>query len=120
KSEIGIIVDAGPTLGYGHAVRCLRLAGVLIDEATVTFYPLSESCREFLLAANSHGKFEIGKPQFENNALPGLVITDLREVHGISADIHRNGSCHISIHDLGLGQCRSAVVIDCSVTTVFL
>ena len=119
NSQIGIIVDAGPTLGYGHAVRCLRLASALTDEVAVTFYPLSESCREFLLAANSHGKFEIRKSQFEHNALPPLVITDLREAHGITADIHRDGSCHISIHDLGLAQCESDVVIDGSVTAVF-
>ncbi len=119
KSQIGIIVDAGPTIGYGHAVRCLRLASALIGETAVIFYPLSESCREFLLAAGSHGKFEIGKPQLENNALPPLVITDLREAHGITADIRRNGSRHISIHDLGLAQCQSDVVIDGSVTTIF-
>ncbi|HYR42283.1 MAG TPA: hypothetical protein VER98_04625 [Terriglobia bacterium] len=119
KSQIGIIVDAGPTLGYGHAVRCLRLASALKDEAAVTFYPLSESCREFLVAADADGKFQIGKPQFDNNVLPPLVITDLRQAHGIAADIHRNGSRHISIHDLGLAQCGSDVVIDGSVTTVF-
>jgi UDP-2,4-diacetamido-2,4,6-trideoxy-beta-L-altropyranose hydrolase len=119
KSQIGIIVDAGPTLGYGHAVRCLRLATALTDEAAIIFYPLSEPCREFLASANSDGKFEMEDVQAENNVLPPLVITDLREAHAIVADIRRNGARHISIHDLGLAQCQSDVVIDGSVTQVF-
>jgi hypothetical protein len=41
------------------------------------------------------------------------VISDLREPKAIAADQH------ISIHDLGLGQCRSDVVIDGSITRVF-
>jgi UDP-2,4-diacetamido-2,4,6-trideoxy-beta-L-altropyranose hydrolase len=118
-SQIGIIVDAGPTLGYGHAVRCLRIATALTNDVAVTFYPLSESCRDFLLAANTHGKFEIRGSKFEWKDLRPLVITDLRETHGITAAIHRNGSRHISIHDLGLAQCHSDVVIDGSVTTLF-
>jgi UDP-2,4-diacetamido-2,4,6-trideoxy-beta-L-altropyranose hydrolase len=119
KSQIGIVVDAGPTLGYGHAVRCLRLANALVDDAAVIFYPLSESCREFLLAGNSDDKFGFGKSKFETNELPPLVITDLREAHGITAAIRRNGSRHISIHDLGLAQCYSDVAIDGSVATLF-
>jgi spore coat polysaccharide biosynthesis predicted glycosyltransferase SpsG len=83
-----------------------------------TFYPLSEPCREFLMSSNADGKFEIRESN-SVNGLPPLVITDLREVHGITADIHRNGSHHISIHDLGLGQCYSDVVIDGSITRLF-
>jgi UDP-2,4-diacetamido-2,4,6-trideoxy-beta-L-altropyranose hydrolase len=119
KSDIGIIVDAGPSIGYGHAVRCLRLANALVDEAVVTFFPLSESCRDFLLSGNVDGKFEIRESNSPMNGLPPLVITDLREVHGLTAAIHRNGSRHISIHDLGLGQCYSDVVIDGSITRLF-
>jgi UDP-2,4-diacetamido-2,4,6-trideoxy-beta-L-altropyranose hydrolase len=118
-SRIGIIVDAGPTLGYGHAMRCLRLANALTNDAAITFYPLSESCREFLLASNPDDKLEIRSSEFETNGLPALVITDLREAHGITAAIHGNGSRHVSIHDLGLAQCHSDVVIDGSVTTLF-
>ena len=40
--ELGIIVDAGPTLGYGHVVRCVRLAQALEPQVKVVFYPLSE------------------------------------------------------------------------------
>jgi spore coat polysaccharide biosynthesis predicted glycosyltransferase SpsG len=119
ESQIGFVVDAGPKLGYGHAVRCLRLANALKDDVPVTFYPLSEACSEFLLAENSHGKFTIREPKFERSSLPSLVITDLREAHGITAAIHRNGSRHISIHDLGLAQCRSDVVIGGSIATLF-
>jgi len=50
---------------------------------------------------------------------PPLVITDLRETHGITARIHRQGSRHVSIHDLGLAQCRSDVVIDGAITRLF-
>src|SRR5262245_10986952 len=50
---------------------------------------------------------------------PPLVITDLREPHGITVAIHRNGSRHISIHDLGLAQCHSDVAIDGSITRLF-
>jgi UDP-2,4-diacetamido-2,4,6-trideoxy-beta-L-altropyranose hydrolase len=119
KSEIGIIVNAGPSTGYGHAVRCLRLATALVDDASITFYPLSEPCRDFLLSGNSDGKFEIRESNSAMNGLPSLVITDLREVHGMTAAIHRNGARHISIHDLGLGQCYSDVVIDGSITRLF-
>jgi UDP-2,4-diacetamido-2,4,6-trideoxy-beta-L-altropyranose hydrolase len=119
KPEIGIIVDAGPKLGYGHAVRCMRLAGALTSDAAIHFYPLSDSCREFLSSSDAEGKYQIHISKLGTEALPPLVITDLREVHGISAAIHRNGSRHISIHDLGLAQCRSDVAIDGSVTTLF-
>lgn len=114
---IGIIVDAGPSLGYGHAVRCVRLARALESETKVIFFPLSEACAAFLCDASL--KSEIRNPNSEIGSLTPLVITDLREAHGITADIHRQGSRHISIHDLGLGQCRSDVAIDGSVTQLF-
>jgi len=114
---VGFIVDAGPALGYGHAVRCLRLGNALEAETPVVFYPLSESCETFLRSASP--KSEIRNPNFEMTSLPSLVITDLRHAHGITAKIHKQGSRHISIHDLGLAQCRSDVVIDGSVTRLF-
>ena len=117
--QIGIIVNAGPSIGYGHVVRCLRLANVLAADAGIAFYPLSEACRDFLVSSNTDGKFEIRESNSVLNGLPSLVITDLREVHGITAAIHRQGSRHISIHDLGLGQCYSDVVIDGSITRLF-
>ena len=117
--RIGIIVDAGPSLGYGHAVRCLRLANALTDAASIVFYPLSESCREFLVSSATNPKFEIRDSQAQIDSLAPLVITDLRESHGITADIHRQGSRHLSIHDLGLAQCRSNVAIDGSITRLF-
>ena len=116
-TKIGIIVDAGATLGYGHAVRCLRLAAVLEEESHITFYPVSEPCASFLqdMAPNA----EIRSPKSEMSSLPPVVITDLREAHGITAVIRHNGARHISIHDLGLAQCHSDVVIDGSVTRLF-
>jgi spore coat polysaccharide biosynthesis predicted glycosyltransferase SpsG len=109
--EVGIVVDAGPKLGYGHVVRCLRLACALIKRHRVVFYPLSETCKEFIESS--------GFPTADAQSFPPLVITDLRESHGITAAIHRHGSKHISIHDLGLAQCYSDVAIDGSITRLF-
>jgi len=115
--EIGIVVDGGPKLGYGHAVRCVRLATALAKRNEVVFYPLSEPCHEFI---NRFGFPTIlASPNIDALTFPPLVITDLREVHGISAAIHRHGSRHISIHDLGLAQCHSDVAIDGSITRLF-
>ena len=118
-SRIGIVVDAGPSLGNGHAVRCLRLASALADNTAVIVYPLSEICRDFFLNASPAAKFEICETDWETKEFPPLVITDLRETHRITGAIHRNGSRHISIHDLGIAQCGSDVVIDGSITTLF-
>lgn len=114
---IGIIVDAGPILGYGHAVRCVRLARALESIAKVALYPLSEACASFLHDAAP--KSEIRSLKSEIVSLPPLVITDLREAHGLTATIRRQHSRHISIHDLGLAQCRSDVAIDGSITRLF-
>jgi UDP-2,4-diacetamido-2,4,6-trideoxy-beta-L-altropyranose hydrolase len=110
--EIGVVVDAGSKLGYGHAVRCVRLARALARRNRVVFYPLSEACKAFVEAAGFR-TVEIGRP------FPPLVVTDLREAHGITAAIHRHGSRHVSIHDLGLAQCHSDVAIDGSVMRLF-
>jgi len=131
--EIGIVVDAGPTLGYGHAVRCLRLARALATRNRVVFYPLSTECEQFLLEkwGRSPIKFGVGRLPYQLDAsdpefnrattpfFPPLVITDLREGHGITAAIRRQGARHISIHDLGLAQCHSDVAIDGSITRLF-
>jgi len=109
--DVGIVVDAGPKLGYGHAVRCVRLARALSRRNSVVFYPLSEPCREFIESS--------GFLTTTGSAFPPVVITDLREAHGITAAIHRHGSRHVSIHDLGLAQCHSDVAIDGSVTRLF-
>jgi UDP-2,4-diacetamido-2,4,6-trideoxy-beta-L-altropyranose hydrolase len=111
QPEIGIVVDAGPRLGYGHAVRCVRLAKALARRNAVVFYPLSEPCTEFIQSS--------GFPTTTGSAFPPVVITDLRETNGITAAIHRQGSRHISIHDLGLAQCESDIAIDGSVTRLF-
>ena len=111
KPEIGIVVDAGPKLGYGHAVRCIRLAHALARRNSVVFFPLSETCKEFVESS--------GLTTTTGSAFPPVVITDLREAHGITAEIRRRGSRHISIHDLGLAQCHSDVAIDGSVTRLF-
>jgi spore coat polysaccharide biosynthesis predicted glycosyltransferase SpsG len=113
---VGIVVDAGPALGYGHAVRCVRLANALLH-TKVVFYPLSEACAAFLHEMSPDS--EIRSPKSEMSSLPPVVITDLREAHGITAAIHRNGSRHISIHDLGLAQCYSDVAVDGSITRLF-
>jgi spore coat polysaccharide biosynthesis predicted glycosyltransferase SpsG len=111
EALVGIVVDAGRQLGYGHAVRCVRLAKSLRRRHSVVFYPLSDSCREFIESS--------GHTVAKESAFPPVVITDLREVHGITAAIHRQGSKHISIHDLGLAQCHSDIAIDGSITRLF-
>ena len=108
---VGFVVDADPSLGYGHAVRCLRIASRLRREVGVVFYPLSETCRSFV---RSNG-FETRSDE----PFPPLVITDLRQPNGITADIKSGGATHVSIHDLGLAQCYSDVVIDGSITNLF-
>jgi len=112
-------VDAGPTVGYGRVLRCLRLANALTRHAAVGFYPLSEHCREFLTSAETNSTCEVHGSPFETESLPPLVITDLREAHGITATIRRHLARHISIHDLGLAQCGSDVAIDGSITRLF-
>ncbi|HEY2382962.1 MAG TPA: hypothetical protein VGK48_17435 [Terriglobia bacterium] len=111
EGQVGIVVDAGPQLGYGHAMRSVRLARALSRRQPVVFFPLSENCREFIEAS--------GFTTTASSAFPPVVITDLREAHGITASIRRQGSTHISIHDLGLGQCHSDVAIDGSITRLF-
>jgi spore coat polysaccharide biosynthesis predicted glycosyltransferase SpsG len=134
RPEIGFVVDAGPDLGYGHAVRCVRLARALAKRNSVVFYPMSDACKQFIEPCG----FSVGAvydrawseipaknarsqtaPAVGGRLFPPLVITDLREAHGITAAIHRKGSRHISIHDLGLAQCHSDVAIDGSVTRLF-
>lgn len=120
-ADIGFVVDAGPEMGYGHAVRCVRLAHALIHRNKVVFYPLSGSCREFVQSFGFETKVLrncSAKPE-QPLHFPPVVVTDLREAHGITAVIHRSGSRHISIHDLGLAQCHSDVAIDGSVTRLF-
>jgi spore coat polysaccharide biosynthesis predicted glycosyltransferase SpsG len=116
SAEIGLVVDAGPSTGYGHAVRCLRLARALSSRNRVLFYPLSQPCRDFIEAS---GFETAGLDLTSPMRFPPVVITDLREAHGITASIHRHGARHISIHDLGLAQCHSDVAIDGSVTRLF-
>jgi spore coat polysaccharide biosynthesis predicted glycosyltransferase SpsG len=111
EDQVGIVVDAGRQLGYGHAVRCLRLAKSLARRYSVVFYPLSDACREFIESS--------GYTVAAESAFPPVVITDLREAHGITAAIQRQGSKHISIHDLGLAQCHSDIAIDGSITRLF-
>jgi spore coat polysaccharide biosynthesis predicted glycosyltransferase SpsG len=113
ESAVGIIVDAGPRMGYGHAVRCLRLARAL--RSGVEIFALSDDCAAFFEGNGFKGRIrKAGIDPF-----PGLVITDLRECHGITAVIRSQGAVHVSIHDLGLAQCRSSVAIDGSVVQLF-
>ncbi len=115
--ELGIVVDAGPTVGYGHVVRCTRLAQALESESTVVFYPLSEACEIFLREAFPTS--DIRHPQSDMDSLPPVVISDLRETHWITSALKRQGSRHISIRDLGLGQSPSDIAIDGAITRIF-
>jgi len=76
---------------------------------------MSDDCRAFFDRNGFKGHLR----NTQNDAFPNLVITDLRESHGITATIRSQGAVHISIHDLGLAQCRSSVAIDGSVVQLF-
>jgi len=112
RYRIGLAVNAGPSLGFGHAVRCLRIARALKGETAI--YPISEVCRRFFEASG----FESRILDWKYEALPPIMITDLREVHPITQTIRNQGSVHVSIHDMGLAQCPSNIAIDGSVAHV--
>ena len=112
KFRIGLAVNAGPSLGFGHAVRCLRIARAFKGEAAI--YPISEVCRRFF---ESFG-LESDTRDWKSGKLPPVMITDLREAHPVTREIHNQGSTHVSIHDMGLAQCASQVAIDGSVAHV--
>ena len=109
-ADIGFVVDAGPGVGYGHVVRCLRIAEGLTRDAKIDFYPLSEPCARFLSDRDFSVRFD-NQPHF-----PALVVSDLCRVHPVTDMIRSQGCQHISIRDLGLAQCDSDVVIDGSIT----
>ncbi len=109
-ADIGFIVDAGPGVGYGHVVRCLRIAEDLMPDRAVSFYPLSEPCAQFLSERGSELRFD--------RQFPPLVVSDLCRAHSITDTIRTKGCRHISIRDLGLAQCDSDVVIDGSITQI--
>lgn len=112
RPTLGFFVDAGPRVGYGHAVRCLRLAEALEPVATARFYPMSEPCAAFLEAA--------GKVRGSiHDEFPRVAVTDLRYLSGVTRIIHHRKARHVSIHDLGLAQCHSHIAIDGSVTNLF-
>jgi len=113
EASIGLVVDAGPRLGYGHAVRCLRLARQL--QGDVAIYPQSPDCSSFFEREGMKDRIR----NAQTDGFPQIVITDLREAHGMTAAIQARGSVHVSIHDLGLAQCRSNVAIDGSVVQLF-
>ena len=112
KPDVGFVVDAGPELGYGHVVRCHRLAGALADCARIVFYPLSAACDSFLRA---HG-WTVDSAE---GPLPQLVVTDLCRPAALMMDaIEAQGCRHIAIRDLGLNQGPSDILIDPSIANV--
>ena len=110
--RIGLVVNAGPSLGYGHAVRCQRIAREFNGEAAI--YPVSEVCRRFFETAG----FGPAIRNWKSETFPPLMITDLREPHAISDAISGQGVTYVSLLDMGLAQCHSDIVIDGSVTNV--
>ena len=110
--RFGLAVNAGPSLGFGHAVRCRRIAREFRGE--VAIYPTSEVCRRFFEASGFDSEIQ----DWKSGTLPPIVITDLREAHPIIAAIRSQGATHVSIHDMGLAQCHSDIAIDGSVAHV--
>lgn len=110
--RIGLAVNASPSLGFGHAVRCRRIARAFKGHTAI--YPVSEVCRRFFEGSGLAAEIL----DWKTDALPPVMITDLREAHPITQAIRSQGSFHISIHDMGLAQCPSHVAIDGSVAHV--
>ena len=111
-ADIGFVVDAGPEVGYGHVVRCLRIAEGLAGDAKIDFYPLSEPCARFLSDRDFPVRFD------DTSRFPALVVSDLYRIHPVTDRVGAEGCHHISIRDLGLAQCDSDIVIDGSITQV--
>ena len=112
RFQIGLAVNASLSLGFGHAVRCRRIARAFDGHAAI--YPLSEACRRFFEASGFGSEIL----DWRSDALPAVMVTDLREAHPITHAIRSQGSVHISIHDMGLAQCLSDIAIDGSVANV--
>src|SRR5690349_15951463 len=110
--RIGLAVNASPSLGFGHAVRCLRIARAF--RGRIAIFPVSEVCRRFFESSG----FGAEILDWKTNALPQVMVTDLREAHPITHAIRSQGSVHVSIHDMGLAQCPSHIAIDGSVAHV--
>lgn len=111
RFRIGLVADARAELGYGHAVRCLRIARAFQGDAAI--YPMSEECRRFFKDAG----LDASICDWKNEVFPGLMITDLRESYAVTEAIQQQGSIHVSIRDMGLAQCRADIAIDGSVAT---
>ena len=109
-ADVGFVVDAGPEVGYGHVVRCLRIAESLAPDVIVSFHPLSDSCGQFLSERGHEVKVD--------RQFPPITVTDLCRAHPVTHAIGSQGRRHISIRDLGLAQCDSDVIIDGSITQV--
>ena len=112
RIRIGLAVNAGPSLGFGHAVRCQRIARAFNGDAAI--YPLSEVCRRYFESSGCDSEIR----DWKYSVLPPIMITDLRESHPVTAAIRNQGSMHVSIHDMGLAQCPSNIAIDGSVAQV--
>ena len=109
-ADVGFAVDAGPEVGYGHVVRCLRIAEGLMPDLRVSFYPLSLPCAQFLSEREHRVQFD--------GRFPPITVSDLCREHPVTDAIRSQGCRHISIRDLGLAQCDSDVVIDGSITQI--
>src|SRR3954462_10542151 len=112
RFQMGLAVNASPSLGFGHAVRCLRIARAIKGNAAI--YPVSEVCRRFFEASGFGAKIL----DWKTDELPPVMVTDLREAHPITHAIRSQGSVHVSIHDMGLAKCPPHAAIDGSIAQV--
>jgi len=110
QQEVGFVVDAGPQIGYGHAVRCLRVAAGLGPQIRPVFYPLSQPAGRFFAERDAEVRCD--------TEFPPVMISDLGAPNPFTDAVNRRDCRHISIRDLGLAQCEADVVIDGSITTI--
>lgn len=106
--RVGFVFDAGPEVGYGHAMRSVRLAAALGPAVEAVFFPLSDACGRFL----AERRLRVAT----DDAFPPVMISDMSDTHPLIDALASAGCRHIGIRDLGLGQGEADVIIDGAIT----
>ena len=121
---IFIRVDGTHEIGMGHVFRCISLAKELIPLKDIIFFVDKSTKTKDLVI--SHG-FPVAVPALLTDFMLQekdkiVIITDLIERNSANfwcEEIKgKKNIIHIGIHDLGLNQFDSDVVIDGSITNI--
>ena len=114
--RVVIRAAGGPRRGFGHLVRCAWLARVLDAEAVVSVRGGDEA--ERVARRLGHRVVTGAAEDVLQREAPDLVLVD--DPNGPAADrwcraARRRCTPVASVHDLGLGRCRSDLQIDGSI-----